>query len=211
MTTLAIMKARIATEIRRSNLTSDIAAAITTAIEAYQEKRFFFNEVRFTFATVANQEFYTSSDDADIGTLTKIDYVKLLYGNFPYGLKPLTPERIEWLSQNGTQVGQPREFCFYAQAFRLYPIPDQAYTVRVGAEKAVAAPAADGEADNPWMTYAERLIRSRAKWELAMHRTFDEKMATRMSAAIDDALSQLETRTNKLAQQGGWEVYPTSF
>lgn len=212
MTTLTIMKARIATELRRSNITSQIADAIATAVEAYEDRRFYFNETRaFTFVTVADQEFYSSSDDPDLGNILKFDYIKLMVGDQPYTLKPATPEHIENLSQNGTSTGQPLAYCWYGEQLRLYPIPSIVYTVRIGAKKKVAAPATDGEADNPWMVKAERLIRSRAKWELATHVLRDPKLAGDMETAILEALSQLKGRTNDLTQQGEWAVTPTQF
>lgn len=210
MTTLSVMKARIATEIRRP-LTSDIASAITTAIEAYQEETFFFNEFRMEFAAVASQEFYDEDDDADIGNLTRLDYMKLVYGDQIFDVKEKDPSVMEMLSQNATNVSQPLYYCRYAQSIRLYPVPDQVYTIRLGGEKIVAAPASDGETDNPWMTHAERLIRARAKWELAIHRTYDDKMATRMSAVIEEAMAELRRKTNKRATREGQEVVPTQF
>mgnify|MGYP003487895577 FL=1 len=44
MTTLATMKDRIARELRRSNIETQIGEAITTAIDAYQTERFAFAE-----------------------------------------------------------------------------------------------------------------------------------------------------------------------
>ena len=212
MTTLAIMKARITREIRRSNITTQIAEAIETAIAAYEHERFAFNETRaFTFSTVASQEFYTSADDADIGLIIKFDYVYCLIGDQPYELQPMRPDELERLSHNGTQTGQPRAYCYYADAIRLYPVPPAVYTIRVGCVKKVAAPASDAEANNPWMTPAERLIRSRAKLELAMHVTHDKETAKTMADGTAEAMDQLKSRTNTLTPQGGGIVEPVAF
>lgn len=217
MTTQTIMKARIASEIRRSNVGDAIGSAITTAIEAYQGERFHFNETRaFTVATVASQEFYTSSDDADLGNIIKFDYVKLFVGDTPYALTPETPERIELLSKNGTQVNQPLVYCWYGNALRLCPVPDAVYTVRIACLKKSAAPAADGEASNPWMTTAERLIRCRAKYELYAHVLKDVAMMALFDPDHDGsptyaAWRELKGRSNQLTQQGGWAMQPTSW
>lgn len=206
------MKTRIASEIRRSDLTTQIADAINTAIGAYQEQRFFFNESRdLTFTTVASQEFYSSSDDADIGLIKKIDYVKIYLDDQPHVLEVEDPARMEWLSQNGTQTGEPLYYCFYQRKFRLYPIPEDAYTVRIGGQIKLAAPASDDEADNPWMIEAERLIRSRAKYELALHVLRDTKLAEEMASAVQEAEAQLRRDTNAQTQQGGWLMTATKF
>lgn len=54
MTTLTVMKARIATELRRDDLTTEIAAAISSAISAYKYDRFNFNTAAFIDEPVAD-------------------------------------------------------------------------------------------------------------------------------------------------------------
>lgn len=203
MTTLAIMKARIADELARDDLTSQISYAISDAIEAYQDERFFFNESRaLTFSTVASQEFYDGDDDANIPLVQKIDYVVFYIGTQPYHLMPMKPADIETSSASSSSTGQPGWFCWYGNQIRLYPIPDGAYTVRIGASYKVAAPASDDETDNPWMTDAARLIRSRAKLELSLHVLHDTDMANTVGQAVEEALEQLKSRTAQLTQVG---------
>jgi len=163
MTTLTAMKARIASELRRSDLTTQIASAISTAIEAHRDERWFWTERRdVTFTTVIDQEFYDSDDQAQIANLIKIDYLKLIVGNTVFDLLPDRPAEIEGASTNATSTGQPGWFVFYQRQIRLYPIPAGAWTVRIAGQFIYAAPATDDEADNFWMTKAERLVRSRA-------------------------------------------------
>lgn len=202
MTTLAIMKARVSDELgQRSDLTSHIAYAINDAIAAYENERFWFNESRaITFPTVAAQEFYIEADAAAIATIQKFDYVMLYQGDIPHTLNYQKPDVMEAQSVSGTQSGTPWEYTWYGNAIRLYPVPDQVYTVRIGASVKVAAPAADDTTGNAWMVHAERLIRSRAKLELALHVEFDNDLAQTMTAAVDEAFTQLKSRTNMLTQ-----------
>lgn len=212
MSTLAVIKSRIADELARDDLTSQIAYAITDAIEAYEDRRFHFNEGRaITFDTVASQEFYDSDDAAALATVQKLDYVVLYIGDTPYHLRPMTPAEIETASTNGTNTGQPGWYCWYGNQIRLYPSPAGAWTVRIGASIKVAAPASDSEANNPWMTHAERLIRSRAKLELALHVLKDQDLAATMNAAVTEALEQLIGRTNLLTQVGNGRVEAMEF
>lgn len=212
MTTLAIMKTRIASELRRSNITTQIAAAINTAISAYEHMRFYVNESREnTFLTVAEQEFYTSSDAAFIGLLTKIDFVFLMVQDTPFQLWPITPDVAEDASTNSTATGTPEEYSWYDEKFRLYPVPASEWTVRVGGVLSVSAPASDDEIGNFWMTKGERLIRSRAKQELALHVLEDDLKAQRFGAAATEALEQLEDRTTLITKTGGGRVKPMNF
>jgi hypothetical protein len=200
VSTQTIMKARIADELARSDLTSQIAYAITDAIAAYQAERWWFNESRTTvsFSTVDGQEFYTSSDDADIANIRKMDYAVLYVGNDVRKLEYNSPETMEYLSVNGTQEGTPWSYGWFDNKIRLYPVPDAVYTIRIAAHVKVAAPASDGEASNPWMTDAERLIRARAKLELALHVLRDDTLAATMAEAVKEAWSDLKSTTNQL-------------
>jgi hypothetical protein len=211
MSTLAILKARIANELARSDLTSEIAYSVSDAIAAYEDERWYFSETRnITFSSVANQEFYDLDDDAEIANIVKLDYVTVLVGDQPYQVLPMRPVDMEHYSTNGTSTGQPSFYAWYGEQIRFYPVPDAVYTIRIAAAVKVAAPATDAEADNPWMTKAERLIRSRAKLELALHVLKDLELAATMQQATDEAFQQLKGRTNQITQVGdgrvmGWE------
>lgn len=209
MTTLAIMQARIADELARTDLTSQIASAITTAIEAYQTDRFFFNESRtVTFSTVSGQDFYGSAANASIPDLLNIDWITILIsaGNlWPLEYRP--PEDIDYDAGNTSSTGQPYDYTYYQQQIRLYPSPNQVWTVRVQGQVLAAIPASDAEADNPWMTYGERLIRSRAKMEIAMHVLRDDALAATMRGAETEAFKQLKGRTNRQVSRGRIRSY----
>jgi ABC-type transporter MlaC component len=212
MSTLAIMRARIADELARDDLSSQIQYAISDAIAAYTDERFLFNESRTnTLSTVASQEFYSSTDAAFIGTLNKIDYIAIYVGDQPYQVLPMRPVDMEHFSTNGTSTGQPSWFAYYDKKIRFYPVPDGTYTIRVAAAIDVAAPATDAEASNPWMTTAERLIRSRAKLELALHVLKDLELAATMQQAVDEAFDQLKSRTNQITQIGDGRVMAMEF
>lgn len=201
--TLATMKSRIADEIARSDLTSQIALCINDAIDFYQTERFDFTESRdLTFSTVGGQEFYTSADQAQIPTLEAFDYIILYLGNIPWPLHRRTPLEIEKLNQNGLMRGQPWNFCYYNKQLRLGPVPDTAYSMRIAAHVCVSAPATDTEASNPWMTDGEKMIRCRAKYELHTHYTRNAVQAQTMKAAEIEAFEQLKGKTNKLTGTG---------
>lgn len=201
MSTLTVLKATIADDINRSDLTSQIAAAITNAINHYQASRFFFNESRgLTFATVAAQSRYSSSDDTDIPKFVSIDAVFLIdSSSIAHELRWRDPVEMENLLDSSASSGRPHDYTYFANGFQFYPIPDAAYTIRpVGLVK-VDEPATDAEANNAWMTSAAELIRCRAKAYLAVHVLKDPDMAMLMQLAERDALSRLRSETNKKA------------
>lgn len=190
MSTLGAMKARIASELARGNLTAQIADAITTAITAYQKERFRFNEslplADVTFNTIAGQPYYSGSALSippvpSLPTLQKIDYLNILIGNTVQALSRLQPEEIRLLNFANTQSGQPINWALEGETIMLYPTPSAAWPITIGAFFQYPAPANDGEAGNRWMTDGELLIRSRAKYEIALHVTRNLVMQEAMS------------------------------
>lgn len=185
MADLTTMKARIATELARSDLTTQIASAISDAIAIYQKERFRFNETvpgtAITFATVSGQAVYTSSANANIETLFSIDYMLLTIGSQIIPLQQDTPENLRIYNQGTTNQGQPDNYAYEGNQIILSPVPNDVWTVTMGLFRKLAAPANDAEASNPWMIAAERLIRSRAKYEIALHITRNAVMQEAMS------------------------------
>jgi hypothetical protein len=223
------MYGRIADEIARSDLTSQIQNAVNDAIVAYQDERFSFNESIFSFQTNGNipagstyQEFYSSIDTTTpiiggagitnaIGLLNKIDWMFLYNGGpTPWTLDPREPEYGEWASQSGTFVGQPYEYSYYSYNIRLFPVPNNVFTIRVGGALQYPVPGVS-DTTSPWTNIAERLIRSRAKFELAMHVLKDDEMTTNMDKALTEAYKQLKNRTNTLTKMGRGYVRPMYF
>ncbi len=223
--TLALMKARIADEIGRDDLGSQIEYAIMDAIDVYSVDRFFFNETRdIVFDLTQGVDLYGKDDYAGIADILKIDYLYFYYGGCPYRGRPRDPDWMEAAYSSPVTQGVPSDYCWYGQKLRLYPAPpDSGYSVRVGCVYIVAAPSSDEEMDNPWMNEAEMLIRARAKFELATHVTYDADMAAAMGGGMLDAngqpsggcigsaLSNLNRRTAKITRVGSGVVVPMAF
>jgi hypothetical protein len=162
MTTLATLKAEIADDLARSDLTTAIAEAITEAIEFYQPQPFWFTEDRdATFATVSGTSEYTSTEDSDIGQFYRLDNVFLVDGSQIYDMREISIGMWQDYQDVSTNA-RPYNFARYQESYFLYPTPDAAYTVRLVGHRKIAAPASDEEADNVWMTKAYQLIRARA-------------------------------------------------
>lgn len=211
MTTLAALKAEIADDLARSDLTSQIAAAVTNAIRHYNGRRFYFNEQRSaTFTTADGQARYSSADDADIPLVFRLDGVFLEDSSGQSTeLERCDPVEIETLLDNSAASGEPLSYAYYGQTFALHPIPDAAYTVRLMGHIAKAAPATDGETGNVWMTEAYELIRCRAKAYLYLHVLRNPEMSGLMRAAEDEALGQLREDSQSRVASG--TIWKTEF
>jgi len=202
MTTLAVMKQRIANELDRTDLADAIAAEIGSAINFHRFRRFFFNERRtaLVFNTAAGQADYEAAAHASIPHILDIDSVTLARDGSTTSLHPIDQERMErLLGAVSSGQSRPSRYSYYAQALRLYPVPDGVYPIRVAGVFRVAAPVTDDEAGNPWMTDAEELIRSRAKKNLyaSWMEGSDTAKAQVMDALEQGALEALLAETSR--------------
>lgn len=186
-----------------------IRNAITTAISEYQKQRFRFSEINPgvppTFNTVGGQSVYSTVASPLISSSFFIDYLNIQIGNTLMELSRRTPEELHLDNQLFNQAGMPTEWAYEGNSIILYPIPDIPYTIYIGAHVNVPAPATDSEANNPWMTSAELLIRSRAKYEIACHVTRNKDMMAMMdpqNGATARAFSSLKGEGNKITGTG---------
>jgi hypothetical protein len=210
MTTKSLLIARIADDLARADLTSQIGNAIDDAITHYQPMRFFFNETRLaTFVTVAAQSTYTASDDTDVPLFIELDAVMLSDGTNTRELEHISPTEIERLLDSSASSGRPTRYSYYEQSFRFYPVPDIAYTIRPIGLIEKAGPATDDELNNVWCVYAFELIRCRAKLLLTAHVIVDPELASIMSEAERQAYDKLRRETSK--KQSGGVIEATCF
>lgn len=203
------MQNRIADEILRSDLTSQIRNAIQTAIQFYERSPFYFNQVRqeAAFQTAHGQEFYDRTDSALIASMVTLNRVTVTVSGNRYSMNPRTPEYMEDTSVNPVVYGQPVDYAYFGEQLRFYPIPDNTYPIALSGIKRLAT-LQNTTDTNAWTSDAELLIRSRAKYELALHVIRDPEMATEMKAAEMDAFSALKGETTRRSPR---RIRPTYF
>ena len=206
MSTFNTMVSRIADDINRSDIDTQIGLAINRAIAFYANKsRFWFNETTGTFSTVANQLIYTSSViPTDIA---KIDYVQITLSST--NLYQLTPRLYNWVQDMNTGLitGQPTDYAYYSQQFYIYPIPTAIYTITVSYVKKYST--LSGTQTNDFTTYAEDLIEARAEAWIYQRILKDFENATASKAEEKEALQALQTETTRIISTG--KTFPTVF
>ena len=112
MTTFVVLKNRIADDVRSistaasSDISTQIAAEVLSAVAFYAREPFYFNTKTNTFSTVANQEYYSSSDLADIATLVHIYTMTVTQNSVKMPVKPISFEAIDD-SQTGQVKARP--------------------------------------------------------------------------------------------------------
>ena len=209
---LQAMIARIGYELgSRTDLVANgaIQSAINDAIEIYQKERFRFNELQpiapFVINTVMAQAIYTGADDPRIPQLYKIDYINYLLGNTVMKMDRGFPEEVYLALQNIQMAGPPQLWAWDGNSIVIYPRPPSTvYPLTIGGYLAYPPPVSPTDTTNAWMNDAERLIRSRAKYEIALHVTRNTQIITMMSpddgsgGACERYFDELKSEANKI-------------
>ena len=155
------MQTRILSELTRDDLTAQAQNAIQSAIKFYQKKPFWFNEEIATASTADGTQYYALPSDFVVERSMTISDSTTTY--------PL-PRRShiqldEWYISGST--GWPSDYSLYEEQIRLYPIPNDTYTMTISYVKSLDE-LANPEDTNAWMVEGEELIRSRAEYDICM-------------------------------------------
>lgn len=213
MTTLAAMRTRIADDITRTDLSSQITNAINDAIKLWEGERFAFNEKRYLINTVDGQEYYDLSGSGLLtseGAATpagemvlEIDSITNTVNDYPYPLSERTQAWFDRYASLPTQYkGQPDSYGIYGNQLRLFPIPDSSgpgvggvFPIRISclARLGPTPLAADGDT-NAWLTEGELLIRSHAKIILGRFPLRDQELIALAQNEADNAYTSLKRK-----------------
>lgn len=201
MADLSALKTRIASELHHSNLTSEIADAITSAIAQHRSRRFEVNQLQASFNTVASQEAYTTSTIPD--DIGQIDTLRITVSGNRYLLDPIGLAELQTLSTTTTLIGRPTRYAFYAQQIYLNPIPDGIYAVLVSYLQRKDAPSGDSDGTTIWTNQCEALIRACAKKLICRDVIYDADGYARNRDAEAEALGILMRESMQLQDEGG--------
>ena len=176
MATLADLKARIADDLGRSDLTTQIAAAIQDAVDEYKDYRFGFNEtVSSAQDFVAGTASYTMPAD-----FLKLDRIVHRQGTNDTPLCVISyDEYLDLVDGVTTNQSQPRYVALYAGKFWFYPTPSSStddYVISYLQD--LGLPVSD-DGQNAWTNQGRNLLRARAKADLNLHviRNLEEAQA----------------------------------
>jgi len=198
--TLGELRARIADEIDRSDLSSQIALAIDDAIIEASADRFHFNEARgLPFESAAGIDAYSSDD---ISALTQID--GLYYFDDSGQRRNLCAANaleIDRWSEGDAASGEPTRYALQGQMLRLWPVPQQSWTFQIDGVTRLPPLTADSQ-HNGWTNDGERLIRAIAKRILLIDVLRDYSAAQAQELLVQRYRGELLARSYDRAASG---------
>lgn len=173
MTTLLDVRDRIADQLSRSDLSTQIDREIQFAITRYNRRVTWLHEVRgATLATVAGQAWYTSISLAagaglqdvtgrtavDVADVQKIEYLR---GADYDELQQVDARTFEAFFDTTGNGGEPEYFTLYAGQIGLWPVPSEVETLTLSVVVKPVVPSAAGD-ESVWFDQAQELIENAA-------------------------------------------------
>lgn len=207
MSTLEQMTSRIADDLNRSDLDTQIKQAINRAITHYKPRAFWFSEASQSFTLQASVYQYTSSNSALPSEYQKADLLEVTVNGNPYPIKKISFTEIKYLMSGSSITGYPQNFAEYGGQLWIYPIPNQSLTATLYYQKNYTTLSASSDT-NEFLVYAEDLIEARSRWWINSRIIKDYEAADRDSAEESQALQPL-LRQNE--NQSEMSVRPTCF
>lgn len=189
MGTLAELKARIASEINRSDLTSAIADQIDRSIDRYASNRFWFNES--TGTTVTADGVATAAVPTG---LRVVDQAFITVGGQKRFLKEQAPATLTYWLGTDSGEGQPSDFARSGSTLTLYRTPDAIYTVTFVGVYDLASLSTDAST-NAWTTEAEDLITYDVVERIARVKLRNTTLANEARGLRMEALGLLKAET----------------
>lgn len=155
------MIGRIRTDINRgSNFDARIKQAIMDALVYYKYRRMGWNIKRARAVLQPGSEVVSLPTD-----WIEADFLRLERNDERDPLAEVTYDWMEEKQRSTNTLGRPRRYAVQHRELRLYPVPDQTYTLVLSFQyelKDVSISASDGQS-NAWLDEAEALIRQHAQ------------------------------------------------
>lgn len=122
MATITELKAKIADDINRTDLTSQISDAVQQAVDFYSVEALWFQEERASNTTEQGEPLYELPEDfLSLHTL----YVTVNSAKYP--LNQMQMAQFEARHIDDSLEGEPTDFTIYDQQIKLGPTPDAEY------------------------------------------------------------------------------------
>jgi len=210
MTTRSDIETEIADDLARTDLTSQITAAVNTAIRSYRFERLGFNEAYKVTATLS-----TSAEVMTLASISvrfrKLDRLRIVRAAGDY--LDLYHRDYDWIMsrQDVRVVCQPAEYAVYNNAIHFDSMADQDYTIYLDGIKELGNASASYSAGDTsaWFNDGRELIRHRAKRELYANVLKDMELAAAAGAAEKEAHRIIKAELGEQISTGF--IRPTEF
>lgn len=205
MSDFGTMKARVASEMKRGDMTAcatAVQSAVLTAIEYYGKRATWFNEFRQeSLQTTSGEEYLTLSASLRPVRFTSVKV--RIDATRDYPLSSTTFQEIDRVDAS-QYIGYPELYAYYDGTLRLYPIPNGTYTMLLAGVRHIPGISAGAStaATNEWLTDCEEIIRCRAKGYLYRDEVHNPQRAEYFFQEAEKAWRELSRQNTGLRSSG---------
>jgi len=207
MPNLAELRARIADDLARADLATQIGDAIRDVVRLHEAERFWFNEFYRVTATLSSSSNALALASLPLSVLA-IDKVRL---QGP-GTRWTDLRRIDrdWLAtlQDQTMAAPPSAWGIQGDALQFDCAADRNYALLLDGVRKVSTASASADV-SAWVNDGRDLLRAGAKRLLYLHVIKDAEQAAACATAEIEALAMLRGKTN--LKKAGSRIRPTRF
>lgn len=163
MTTFSDLKSRIADELDRTDINSQIDRHLKRAVEYYEKQRWWFTESITT--TTASQSTASIALPTD---LLILDNLETVISGHNREINEVSWQEFQDVWRANTSPGQPQEYAIYSDRVFLGPFPNIDYKIIWSYVKTFSPASFTDGTDNAWTNFGEDMISARAEKTLAM-------------------------------------------
>ncbi len=157
MTVFADLKTRVADDLDRSDMGTQIDRELRQAVKHYEKTRWWFNEEQATANTVASQANYSLPED-----LLVLDDLEITINSRRFRMTEIQWGRYLDEYRYQTLTGQPQDWAMAHDQLWLGPTPNAVYALTLNYVRTLEPSTWTDGTENAWTNYAEDLITSRA-------------------------------------------------
>lgn len=198
MSDLDGLKAKIADDLERGDLTSQIAALIPRVIEHYADRTFHFLEGEGTVDTEAATAYVAVPTGLRV---TPPCDVEIAIGANNYDLHKWSWRQYRRHAQINTSSGEPTHYAYRNGRFYLYPTPAAVYTITAWGIYDQAELSA-GDSESAWTNEAFELVVAECTMRLARDVLRDDVKMRNAQIAVNQALVDLGGKATRRKRTG---------
>lgn len=203
------LQAQVASDLKRSDLTTDIQTAILAAIRDHGAERFWFNETRsYSLSLSAGTSGYTLASSGSVQEFVNIDRIDMaISSSTNVKLAEIGADEMQDLYLSNS-TSQPTSWARYADQVRVHPIPGTSYTATISGHVRLTT-LASGSSANAWTSSnaAQQLIRYSALKRLYAYPIRNVDQAQVATAAETLELEYLRRETDRRKRIGRMAPY----
>jgi hypothetical protein len=204
MSTRYVLEQQIIDDIDRTDLSTQVSAAVDTAIRFHEHDRYWFNTVAKVTATLSSSTAFIPFTDLPYRFL-EIDRMRVQRNTNYYW--DLVARQRDWLfdRQDVIVYTEPSEYAVYAETIQFDNYAAQSYPLIMDGLVSLGNTASNSYSTSSsvaWFGAARDMIRAAAKKDLFLHVIKDPDQAVAMGVVETGVRNILKSKTNQLAATG---------